>query len=81
MANKKQEEPTTPIIGIISIICSVLSWVVMGIVLAPAGIILGIIGASVEKEKTPSIIGIIVGAVALIVLVFAFGAVASYMRF
>lgn len=78
MANKKQEEESTPILGILSMVCAIVSWLVLGIVLAPISIIIGIVGACVEKEKTPSIIGIIVGAIGLIVLIFAFGALSSY---
>lgn len=57
--------------GIISIVCGVLSWIVFGIILAPIGLVLGIIGINKDKNKVPATIGLIVSVVALAVLLFS----------
>lgn len=57
--------------GIISIVCGVLSWVVLGIVLAPIGVVLGIIGLSKDQNKVLATIGLIVSLIALTIVAYS----------
>lgn len=69
--------------AVASLVCSILSWVVLGIVLAPLSIIFGVISLS-RKEKSAgmAIAGIIIGSIATAVCVFSLiiiSSVATYM--
>lgn len=67
------EEDKTIAFGVASIVCSVLSWLVLGIVLAPLGIVFGVIGLTQNKQsKILSAIGIAIGAVAVAILIISF---------
>lgn len=72
MATKKVVENQSNAFGVASLVCSVLSWIVFGIILAPLGIIFGAVSLSRnEKNCGLAIAGIIVGSIALLVLLVA----------
>lgn len=60
-------------LAVTSFICGILCWVVLGIVLAPASIVTGIIGLKTKDStcKVLAILGIISGAIGLAVLLFS----------
>ncbi len=66
--------------GIIAIVCGVLSWFILGIVLAPAGLIVGCIGAMKDKNKVPAIVAIVVSGIALVVMIMALIMASSTIR-
>ena len=63
-------ENKTPVCGIISIVCSIVSFFVFWW-LSIIGIILGAIGMGVDENKTFSKIGLIIGIVALAVYIIS----------
>lgn len=66
----KQEESVA--IGVMSIVCSLASYAILGIVLAPLGIVLGCVALRKgETNKTLGIVGIIIGAIAVAILLFS----------
>lgn len=66
------ENSKTDYYGITSIIFGVLSWVVLGIVFAPIGLIFGIIGINKNKgEQALSVIGIVLNLISLLIMVIA----------
>ena len=66
--------------GIGSIVCGVLSWFVLGIVLAPLGLVFGCIGISKDTNKVPAVIGLVVSCIALAVIVFSVLLVANITK-
>ena len=66
--------------GIASIICGALSWLVFGIILAPIGLALGLVGLSKDNNKIPATIGLIISVVALSVLLFSLMLAASLTK-
>ena len=66
--------------GIISIVCGVLSWIVLGIVLAPIGVVLGIIGLSKDQNKVLATIGLIVSLIALTIVVYSMIIVSAIVK-
>ena len=72
MATKKVVENQSNAFGVASLVCSILSWLVFGIILAPLGIIFGAVSLSRrEKNCGLALAGIIVGSIALLVLLVA----------
>jgi hypothetical protein len=59
------------ILGYLSIILGLLAWLVLGIILAPASLILAIISLNKDENKVPGIIGLILSAVGLLVMLVA----------
>jgi len=61
-------------LAIASIICSSLSWLVLGIILAPLGVAFGAISlkSSNSSTRTLGICGLVIGVVSLTILVFSF---------
>ena len=70
-----KKDNTTSFFGFLSIMCSVFSWIVLGIVFAPAGIVLGIISLVKDENKVPGIIGLIISSIALLIVMIALGSV------
>ena len=58
-------------LGFPSIFLGLLSWIMLGVVFAPAGIILGVISLVIDKNKVPGIIGLIISSIAFIILLIA----------
>ena len=58
-------------LGFPSIFLGLLSWIMLGVVFAPAGIILGVISLVIDKNKVPGIIGLIKSSIAFIILLIA----------
>tara|TARA_B100000795_G_scaffold120122_1_gene89375 strand:+ start:181 stop:705 length:525 start_codon:yes stop_codon:yes gene_type:complete len=58
-------------LGFLSIFLGLLSWFVLGVVFAPAGIILGVISSVIDKNKVPGIIGLLISSIAFIILLAA----------
>jgi drug/metabolite transporter (DMT)-like permease len=79
MATKKvQEQNQSSTFGIVSLICSLMSFVVFGIILAPLGAIFGIVSlAKDEKNKGFAIAGIIIGCIVFIVMLYAFAVMSA----
>ena len=70
MANKKVQNQT-PAFGIASLICSLMSFVVFGIILSPLGVIFGIVSlAKNEKSKGFAITGMIVGSLVFVFMLY-----------
>ena len=78
MANSKknQSEPTC---GILSIVVGIIGWIFLGILFEPAGIILASYGLAKEENKLPSIIGLIISIVGLLMLLIFFVMASSAM--
>ena len=56
--------------GIVSIIFGILSWIVLGLIFAPIGLVFGIIGASKNNdEKALAIIGVILNLISLLIII------------
>ena len=70
MATKNLPEADNTAYGIVSIMCGIMSWTVLGIVFAPMSIVIGIIGVS--KNKVLSAIGLCLGLISLIFLIIGF---------
>jgi hypothetical protein len=66
----KKDNPSSNL-GFLSIMFGLLSWFVLGIVFAPAGIIFGIISLSKDENKVPGIIGLIISSIAFIIVLIA----------
>ena len=82
MATKKQVQNESSAYGIASLACSIASWIIFGIILAPLGIIFGCISLSKnEKNKGLGIAGLIIGSVALAVYIFSLIIIATYSRY
>jgi hypothetical protein len=64
------ENPSSSL-GFLSIMAGVFSWFVLGLIFAPAGIVLGIISLVRDKNKVPGIIGLIISSSAFIILLAA----------
>lgn len=80
MSNNKKIEDQNIVYGVASIVCSALSWVVLGIVLAPLGVVFGCIGLTKGKQsKVLSAIGLAIGAVALAMLLISFMAASAIL--
>jgi hypothetical protein len=80
MSNNKVVEDQNVAYGVASIVCSVLSWLVLGIVLAPLGVVFGCIGLTKGKQsKILSAIGLAIGAVALAVIIISFIAASAIL--
>ena len=58
-------------LGFPSIFLGLLSWIMLGVVFAPAGIILGVISLVIDKNKVPGIIGLLISSIAFIILLAA----------
>lgn len=77
MANKKVQNQTASF-GIASLVCSLMSFVVFGIILSPLGVIFGIVSlAKNEKNKGFAIAGIIVGALVFVFMLYAFAVMSA----
>ena len=57
--------------GLLSVFFALISLFLLGIVFAPAALILGIIGLSKDKNKTSAIVGTIIGSVGLLIMLAA----------
>ena len=66
----KKDNPSSNL-GFLSIMFGVISWFVLGIFFAPAGIISGIISLVMDKDKVPGIIGLIISSIAFIIVLIA----------
>lgn len=66
--------------GVLSIVCGALSWFILGIILAPAGLVLGIIGISKDSNKAPSVVGLVISAIALTVVVYSMLLVSAILK-
>lgn len=66
-------------IAVASLICSILSWLVFGIVLAPVGLALGLASIKSKNDMTSVIatIGAILGAISLVLLIMSFVVIAT----
>ena len=74
--DKNQEESVA--IGVMSIVCSIASYAVLGIFLAPAGVILGCIALSKgSTNRALGIVGIVAGGIALAMLFFSLAALTA----
>lgn len=72
MATKKVAQNQSNTFAVLSFICSVLSWVVFGIILAPLGIVFGAVSLGKnESNRGLAIAGITIGGVALFVMIVA----------
>ena len=56
-----------------SLICSIASWLILGIVLAPLGIIFGIMSLNSKNSgtKTMATVGLVIGVVSITVYIFS----------
>jgi len=78
--SKKQDEPS--VFSILSLTSSLMSFLVLGIILAPLGVAFGIAGvAKNEKLKGLGIAGIVIGSIALFVLLISLAIIATYGRY
>ena len=64
------ENPSSSL-GFLSIMLGLFSWFVLGIVFAPAGVILGIISLVIDKDKVSGIIGLTISSIAFIISLIA----------
>ena len=80
MATKKvQNESST--FGIMSLICSICAWLAFGVILAPLGVIFGIVGlAKDEKNKGFAIAGLIIGSIGFVVLIYSMAIITAYNK-
>lgn len=69
--------------AVASLVCSLVSWVVFGIILAPLSIVFGVISLSKkERNSGMAIAGIIIGSIATAVCVLSLiviSSIATYM--
>lgn len=80
MSKKVNNEPS--VFSILSLTSALMSFLVLGIVLAPLGIAFGITGvAKNEKLKGLGIAGIVIGSIALFVLLISLAIIATYGRY
>lgn len=65
--------------AIAGLLCGATSWVVLGIVLAPLGLVFSIVSVKSKDATTKTIatIGVVVSAVALAVLLFSLAVIAN----
>ena len=76
MAKKVQNQSSA--YGIASLACSIVAWLVFGIVLAPAAIIFGIVSlAKDEKNKGFAIAGLVIGSVGFVVLLYSLAIISA----
>jgi hypothetical protein len=66
-------------LAIAGLVCGTASWLILGIILAPLGLIFSILAVKSNNSstKTIAIIGIVISAIAVAVLVFSMAILAS----
>lgn len=66
-------------VAIASVVCGIGSWFILGIVLAPLGVVLGVMGMKSQDSstKTWATVGMVVSIVALSLLLFSFAILAG----
>lgn len=79
---KKQLQNESSAYGIASLTCSIASWLIFGIILAPLGIIFGCISLSKnEKNKGLGIAGLAIGIAALLLIMYSLAIINSFSRY
>tara|TARA_B100000795_G_C22568463_1_gene349103 strand:+ start:408 stop:686 length:279 start_codon:yes stop_codon:yes gene_type:complete len=66
----KKDNPSSNL-GFLSIMFGVFSWFVLGLIFAPAGIILGIVSLALSENKIPGTIGLLISSIAFIIMLIA----------
>lgn len=76
---KKTDEDGLKGLGVASIVCGVMSWIVLAIVLAPMGVVFGCLALKSKDNSTRNlaIIGLIVSVVALSLTLFSYAIIAG----
>jgi len=70
-----KKDNTNSGLGFFSIMFGTTSWFFAGLILAPAGVIFGIISLVRDENKVPGIIGLIISSIAFLILMIALGSV------
>lgn len=79
MSSKKNQSSS---FAVASFVCSLCSWLVLGIILAPLSIVFGCISISRnERNKGLAISGLVIGSVALAVLLLSLAIISAATKY